>query len=62
MKLRIIDGNFLEGERVIVSLNGNIISRVVHWDAQAKDLYIVYKNRKYFLYEFMKGNTEYDIL
>lgn len=52
MELKILKGNFIEGERVTVSINGDIITRVVRYDSQAGDLSIVYKNKRYFYYEF----------
>ena len=57
MELKIIEGDFIEGERVTVSIGGDVITRIVRWDSQAGDLSIVYKNRKYFYYEFMRGEV-----
>ena len=52
MELKIIQGRFVEGETVKVSVDGKEISRKVHWSKKAGDLFIWYKNNKYFYYEF----------
>ncbi len=56
--LKIVRGNFYEGEKVKVIVNDNEIERKVHYSASAGDLYIVYKNNKYFYYEFMNQEME----
>lgn len=48
----VIKGSFLEGNRVTVDIDGNIITRKVFWSAEAKDLYITFNYKKYFLCEF----------
>ena len=48
----IIEGGFVEGEKVTVNIDGNIITRKVYWSGYTKDLYIVYKNARYFYCEF----------
>ena len=52
MELKIIQGNFIENETVIVSIDGKEVSRKVHYSKEAGDLFIWYKNNKYFYYEF----------
>lgn len=52
MELKIIGGKFYEGERVTVSINGEVITRKVHYSRDAGDLYIVFKNDRYFYGEF----------
>ncbi len=49
---KIIGGDFTEGSTVTVNINGFVVSRKVRWSGSAKDLYIVYDNRKYFYGEF----------
>ena len=51
-ELKVIDGNFYEGEFVTVSINDDVIRRKVYYSGTAGDLYIRYKNRMYFKYEF----------
>lgn len=51
-KLELLEGSFYEGETVKVSINGKVISRKVHYDAQAGSLYITCDNSRYFEYEF----------
>lgn len=51
-ELKIIEGNFCEGQFVTVSINGDVVKRKVYYSASAGDLYIRYKNSVYFLYEF----------
>lgn len=53
--MKILEGNFIENEKVVINLDNKVIRRKVYYDAQAGDLYIMYKNNKYFYYEFMKG-------
>ena len=48
----IIEGGFVEGEKVTVNIDGKIITRKVYWSGYSKDLYIVYKNARYFYSEF----------
>ena len=48
--MRIIKGQFFEGEFITVEINGNIIQRKVRYN-HMDGLYIVYNNRKYFHYE-----------
>lgn len=50
--LKLLDGEFYEGEMVTVSINGKTVTRKVHYDTQAGDLYIVCDNNRYFLSEF----------
>ncbi len=52
MELKILKGNFTEGEKVTVSINGKEINRKVHYSKEAGDLFIWFKNNKYFYYEF----------
>ena len=49
---KIVSGDFVEGGRVTVNVDGRIVSRKVRWDAEAKDLSVVVDNKRYFLYEF----------
>ena len=51
-EFKIIDGSFIEGEKVTVEINGNRFTRRVYWDGFAKDLYITIKKYKYFLSDF----------
>lgn len=51
-ELKIIEGNFYEGEYVKVSINGAVVRRKVYYSGMAGDLYIRHKNKMYFLYEF----------
>lgn len=55
MRLEILSGGFYEGEKVIVKVDGKEIQRRVYWSKDAGDLYVVYKGRRYFYYEFAKG-------
>ncbi len=48
----IIEGSFIEGEKVTVNIDGNIITRRVYWSGEMKDLYVVYKNARYGYSEF----------
>lgn len=57
MELKIIKGNFIEGERVTLLIGEDKIERKVYYSKGAGDLYVMYKNNKYFYYEFMKGYT-----
>lgn len=52
-KLLILNGNFIENEKVTVSIDNKTITRRVYYCSTAGDLYIWYKNNKYFYYEFM---------
>lgn len=49
--MKIISGRFLENQKVKVLINGIEIERKVRFNKQ-DGLYITYKNRKYFEYEF----------
>lgn len=51
-KLKILDGEFFEGQSVTVSIDGRIVQRKVRYSSTAGDLFIQYKNKMYFLYEF----------
>ena len=55
MKLKIIEGNFYQGEFVKVSIGSNVIKRKVHYSGMAGDLYVWYKNNMYFYSEFQRG-------
>jgi len=50
--MKIIQGRFIEGEKVTVEIERAIITRRVYYDAQAGDLFVWFKNNKYFYYEF----------
>lgn len=52
MELRIISGEFYEGKKVTVSINGDTVTRKVYYSRDAGDLYIVYQNDRYFYNEF----------
>ena len=52
MELKILQGRFIENETVKVLIDGKEISRKVHWSKEAGDLFIWYKNNRYFYYEF----------
>lgn len=54
MKLEIIEGRFVEDERVMIKINDKRITRKVYYSTEAGDLYIVYNNNKYFYYEFIR--------
>lgn len=54
MKLEIIYGKFIEGEKVIVNVDNNVITRRVYYSSETGDLYILFNNNKYFYYEFLK--------
>lgn len=56
--MKIVDGNFYEGETVTVSVNGKTVRRKVRYSREAGDLYVVVDNRPYFLYEFWKTDEE----
>lgn len=47
----IINGVFIEGEKVTVVIDGKQITRTVKYN-RTDGLYIVYQNRRYFEYEF----------
>ena len=49
--MKIISGRFLENQKVKVLVDGVEIERKVRFNRQ-DGLYITYKNRKYFEYEF----------
>lgn len=49
--IKLINGYVAEGGKITVEINGKQISRVVRYN-HADGLYIVYKNYKYFEYEF----------
>lgn len=51
-ELKIIDGQFYEGQYVWVSINGNVVKRKVYYSTMAGDLFVRYKNMMYFLCEF----------
>lgn len=51
---KIISGDFIEGSKVTVNIDGFIVSRRVYWSAEDKDLYIIYDKKKYFYMEFWK--------
>lgn len=53
-ELKTVDGKFYEGNFVTVSIGGDVVKRRVYYSASAGDLYIRYKNKAYFLYEFDK--------
>lgn len=48
----ILEGGFYEGEYVTVSMAGDIVKRKVWYDSFAGDLFIWYKNRRFFYYKF----------
>lgn len=52
MELKVISGKFYEGERVVVSIDGKVITRKVYYSRDAGDLYIMYKGARYFYSEF----------
>ena len=49
--MKVIGGYFLENQSVTVEIDGKQIERKVRYN-RVDGLYIVYKNRKYFEYEF----------
>lgn len=49
--MKVIDGYFLENQSVTIEIDGKQVERKVRYN-RADGLYIVYKNRKYFEYEF----------
>ena len=49
---KIVEGKFLEGEFVTVSINGAIAKRKVRYSREAGDLFITVKNSRYFYSEF----------
>lgn len=51
--MKIIKENFIENEYVTIEINNNIITRKVYYSKEAGDLYILYKNNKYFYSEFL---------
>ena len=51
----IIAGRFAEGERVTVNIDGNEVTRVVKYSGIAEDLYVTFKNAKYFACEFERN-------
>lgn len=53
-KLEIIRGMFVEGEKVYVRVDNNIVVRRVYYSVEAGDLYIIYNSNKYFYYDFIK--------
>lgn len=55
MTMTIIENNFIEGEYVtVIMFDKSTIRRKVYYDSTAGDLFIWYKGRKYFYYEFLK--------
>lgn len=57
VEFKIIEGSFIEGEKVTVEIGGNRIIRRVYWDGSANDLYIVFKNYKYFFTDFYEEKS-----
>lgn len=49
---KIISGRFIQGEKVTVLIDQKQIKRKVYFSAEAGDLYIYYRGKKYFYYEF----------
>ena len=49
--IKFIEGEIIEGGRITIEINGKQINRVVRYN-RMDGLYIVYKNCKYFEYEF----------
>ena len=47
----VVSGYFVKGQTVTVIINGEQISRKVHWNS-TDGLYIMYNGMKYFEYEF----------
>ena len=56
--MKILQGNFYEGETVTVYVNGKTVKRKVRYSPMAGDLYVLVDNRYYFLYEFWKAEEE----
>lgn len=54
---KIVKGQFVENENVIVNINDNILKRRVYFDTMAKDLYVVFKHKKYYYREFTLGEN-----
>lgn len=52
--MKVISGRFIENEKICVEIDGEQIERKVKYNRQC-GLYIMYRNKKYFEYEF-----EYD--
>lgn len=50
---KILDGRFIEGERVTVNIDGREATRKVKWSKMANDLYIRVDGRFYFYCEFV---------
>ena len=48
--MKLLNGRFLEGEKITVEIDGKQIERKVKYN-RMDGLYIIYKNRKYFEYE-----------
>ena len=48
----IVNGDFLEGEKVTVNIDGEIITRKVFWSGSRKDLAIRFQNKIYGYSEF----------
>lgn len=46
--------NFYEGQFATISIDGKVIQRKVYYSKEAGDLFIWYKGKPYFLYEFDK--------
>lgn len=53
-KLIIVEGHFLEGEKVTVSIDCDEVQRKVYYSKEAGDLFVLYKGNKYFYYEFQE--------
>ncbi len=49
---KIVSGDFIEGGKVTVNIDGKIAQRRVYYSAAAGDLYITVNNMRYFYCEF----------
>ena len=49
--MKIVRGRFLEGETLTIKVNGQLVERKVRYN-KSDGLYFIYKNKKYFDYEF----------
>lgn len=56
--MKILQGNFIEGEKVTVIVNGKTVQRRVYYSKRAGDLYIWVDNNMYFYYEFMNEGAD----
>jgi len=50
--MKTISGNWIEGSKVTVEVDGKVVTRRVRWSGRAKDLYVTVDNMEYYFCEF----------